>query len=74
MGAHVTEARGRAENDGVRLGHLLRFGRRQVGKGLPRGLGACTLQSLVWNQLRYLVELRVGPRITRPAATSSAIV
>jgi len=41
---------------------------------LPRGLGACTLQSLVWNQLRYLVELRVGPRITRPAATSSAIV
>jgi hypothetical protein len=74
LGAHVAEARGRAENDGIRFGHLLWFRHREVGKGPPRGLGAHAFQNLIRNQLEYLVELRVYACLTDPAVTSSAIL
>jgi hypothetical protein len=46
LGAHVAEARGRAEDDRVGLSQLVRHRHRDVGERLAGGLGPGPLQCL----------------------------
>src|SRR5713226_412693 len=54
LGAHVAEARGRAEYDRVRIGELFHPRHRDMGECRPRLLRAALLEYVVGNKLGNL--------------------
>jgi hypothetical protein len=56
LGAHVSEASWRTENDSVGLGKLIDRGHWHLGKSALGGLGAVFFEHIVRSELGHLIE------------------